>query len=91
MPDPNVPDIGPSPSPDPSRAAGGLRVTVDLNLCQAYAQCCYAAPESFELRGHEILFYDPAPARARRGEIERAVQACPVRAISLQADRGDTP
>lgn len=66
-----------------------LRVVVDLNRCQGYAQCCYAAPESFRLRGHEILFYDPAPPAARRGEIERAVQACPVRAISLQADVDD--
>ncbi|WP_019903608.1 ferredoxin [Methylobacterium sp. 77] len=68
-----------------------LRVVVDLNRCQGYAQCCYAAPGAFEVRGHEILFYDPAPPRARRGEIERAVQACPVRAISLQADQGEMP
>ena len=68
-----------------------LRVVVDLNRCQGYAQCCYAAPGAFEVRGHEILFYDPAPPRARRCEIERAVQACPVRAISLQADDGETP
>ena len=69
-----------------------LRVVVDLNRCQGYAQCCYAAPDAFILRGHEILFYDPAPPAARRGAIERAVQACPVRAISLQtgADDGET-
>ncbi len=68
-----------------------LRVVVDLNRCQGYAQCCYAAPGAFEVWGHEILFYDPAPPRARRGEIERAVQACPVRAISLQVEIGDAP
>ena len=68
-----------------------LSVVVDLNRCQGYAQCCYAAPEAFSLHGHEILFYDPAPPAERRGAIERAVQACPVRAISLQArpDDGD--
>lgn len=60
-----------------------MRVVVDLNRCQGYAQCCYAAPEHFELKGHEILFYDPAPPAEKRAEIERAVQACPVRAISL--------
>jgi len=78
---------------DPTRpvssGAAPLRVVVDLNQCQGYAQCCYAAPGAFEVRGHEILFYDPAPPRARRGEIERAVQACPVRAISLQVAFGD--
>jgi len=68
-----------------------LRVVVDLNRCQGYAQCCYAAPDAFAIRGHEILFYDPTPPAERRGAIERAVQACPVRAISLQAgpDDGD--
>lgn len=60
-----------------------LRVVVDLNRCQGYAQCCYAAPSRFVLRGHEILFYDPAPPDEERAEIERAALACPVRAISL--------
>lgn len=77
-------------SPD---RADALRVVVDLNRCQGYAQCCYAAPDDFALRGHEILFYDPTPAAERRGAIERAVQACPVRAISLQVapDDGEAP
>ncbi|WP_430910734.1 ferredoxin [Methylobacterium sp. sgz302541] len=66
-----------------------MRVVVDLNRCQGYAQCCYAAPDHFTLRGHEILFYDPAPPDERRGEIERAVQACPVRAISIDAPDAD--
>jgi ferredoxin len=73
---------------------GRMRVVVDLNRCQGYAQCCYAAPAHFELRGHEILFYDTAPPMAARGAIERAVLACPVRAISLQAaahEPGDAP
>lgn len=63
-----------------------MRVVVDLNRCQGYAQCCYAAPESFVLRGAEILFYDPAPKPEQRDRIERAAQACPVRAISVEAD-----
>ena len=62
-----------------------MRVVVDLNRCQGYAQCCYAAPESFELRGHEILFYDPAPPEEARARIERARLACPVRAIFVEA------
>ena len=63
--------------------AGPLRVVVDLNRCQGYAQCCYAAPEQFEMRGHEILFYDPTPPSEKQAEIARAAQACPVRAISF--------
>ena len=61
-----------------------MRVVVDLNRCQGYAQCCYAAPEHFEVRGHEILFYDPAPPEEKRAQIERAKHACPVRAIEVE-------
>ncbi|MCJ2050274.1 ferredoxin [Methylobacterium sp. J-070] len=61
-----------------------MRVVVDLNRCQGYAQCCYASPEHFVLRGHEVLFYDPEPPLEKAGEIERALQACPVRAISAE-------
>lgn len=70
----------------PCRKTSEMRVVVDLNRCQGYAQCCYAAPESFELRGAEILVYDPAPSAEHRGRIERAAQSCPVRAITVQAD-----
>ncbi|ACA18941.1 ferredoxin protein [Methylobacterium sp. 4-46] len=63
-----------------------MRVVVDLNRCQAYAQCCFAAPESFALHGPEVLVYDAAPPPERRREIERAVQACPVRAILLEVE-----
>jgi ferredoxin len=62
-----------------------MRVVVDLNRCQGYAQCCYAAPEAFALRGHEILFYDPAPPEEARARIERARLACPVQAIFVEA------
>ncbi|KQP69856.1 ferredoxin [Methylobacterium sp. Leaf112] len=84
MPVSNHDRIGTSPSPDPSRAAGGLQVSVDLNLCQAYAQCCYAAPEHFVLHGAEALHYDPAPSAAARQSIERARVACPVQAILVE-------
>jgi ferredoxin len=72
------------PSADGRRAAGGLRVTVDLNLCQAYAQCCYAAPDHFVLKGREALHYDPAPTASARDDIERARIACPVQAIRVE-------
>jgi ferredoxin len=69
-----------SPAPQP-----GLRVRVDLNLCQAYAQCCHAAPQHFRIEGHEALFYDPAPVARDRADIERARIACPVQAIRAVA------
>ncbi|MDB5646635.1 ferredoxin [Methylobacterium sp.] len=72
------------PNPDPQPSGGPLRVTVDLNLCQAYAQCCYAAPDHFVLNGREALHYDPAPSAAARADIERARIACPVQAIHVE-------
>lgn len=66
-----------------------MRVVVDLNRCQAYAQCCYAAPERFVLQGDEILVYDPAPPASDRAAIDRAVLACPVRAIRVEHDPAD--
>jgi ferredoxin len=62
-----------------------MRVIVDLNRCQAYGQCCFADPRSFQLKG-EVLVYDPTPPEERRRDIERAMNACPVRAIRVQFD-----
>lgn len=77
-------------SPRRDAPGAGLRVVVDLNRCQAYGQCCYAAPDQFVLQGREALFYDPAPPASARGAVERARLACPVQAISVEAppDRG---
>ncbi|WP_264045248.1 ferredoxin [Methylobacterium flocculans] len=74
------------PAPDTGNSHSGraLRVTVDLNLCQAYAQCCYAAPDHFVLKGREALHYDPAPSIRSRMDIERARIACPVQAIQVE-------
>ena len=66
----------------------GFRVSVDLNLCQDYAQCYYAAPRSFRIEGHEALFYDPAPASQDRAEIELACVVCPVQAIPVEECEG---
>lgn len=72
------------PPPRGDARGAGLRISVDLNRCQAYAQCCYAAPEQFVLHGREALFYDPAPPASARADVERARLACPVQAIRVQ-------
>ena len=56
-------------------AANPLHVVVDLNRCQAYAQCCFLAPTVFQLHGEEALWYDPAPDAAEREQVLRAVAA----------------
>jgi ferredoxin len=62
-----------------------VRVVVDLNRCQGYAQCVYQAPDVFELHGEEALMYDCGPAEAQRPDVVRAAAACPVQAIRYDA------
>ena len=35
-----------------------MRLVLDLNRCQGYAQCVFLAADVFELRGNEALHYD---------------------------------
>jgi ferredoxin len=72
-----------------STAPGPIHVVVDLNRCQAYAQCCFLAPGAFKLHGEEALWYDPAPDEAQRESILRAAAACPVQAILVEWQGAD--
>ncbi|MFI1740951.1 ferredoxin [Streptomyces sioyaensis] len=60
-----------------------MRIAVDLNRCQGYAQCVYLAHEDFRLTGQEALTYEPNPDDERRLQVERAAAACPVQAIVI--------
>jgi ferredoxin len=59
-----------------------MRILVDLNRCQSYGQCVFAAPSVFELRG-EALEYEYTPEDSLRGQVRRAAAACPVQAITI--------
>ncbi|MGW1725770.1 ferredoxin [Streptomyces sp. NPDC002306] len=61
-----------------------MRLVVDLNRCQGYAQCAFLAPDVFAMHGEESLLYDPQAEEARRAEVQRAVAACPVQAILVE-------
>lgn len=67
-----------------------MRVLVDLNRCQSYGQCVYAAPEVFRFRGPESLEYDHVPEPAFDRAVERAALACPMQAITLDRSAGPT-
>ena len=58
-----------------------MRLVVDMNQCQGYAQCAFHAPETFAIRGDEVLVYDPAPGQDQTEAVVRASAACPVKAI----------
>jgi ferredoxin len=62
-----------------------MRVVVDLNRCQAYAQCVFLAPDVFVLhKSEESLIYNPQPDVKHRQDILRAAHACPVQAIVVE-------
>lgn len=61
-----------------------MRLVVDLNKCQGYAQCAFLAPDVFAMHGEESLLYDPRPEEEQRERVARAVAACPVRAITAE-------
>ncbi|MFG2619182.1 ferredoxin [Streptomyces sp. NPDC048507] len=65
-----------------------MRLVVDLNRCQGYAQCAFLAPDVFAMHGDESLLYDPQASDDQRENVERAVHACPVRAILVDAMNG---
>ncbi|MFE7639109.1 ferredoxin [Kitasatospora sp. NPDC057518] len=65
-----------------------MKIVVDLNRCQGYAQCAFLAPRVFELHGEEALMYTPQPPDGQRERVLRAAAACPVQAILVE-DRAE--
>ncbi|OBH78643.1 ferredoxin [Mycobacterium scrofulaceum] len=63
-----------------------MRLVVDLNKCQGYAQCVPLAPDVLRLVGEEALAYDPNPDEAARQRVLRAAASCPVQAIILEVE-----
>jgi ferredoxin len=70
----------------PVRESRQMRIVVDLNRCQGYAQCVPLAPDVLKLHGEEALAYDPNPDDSQRQRVLRAVASCPVQAIQLELD-----
>ncbi|MFI8521668.1 ferredoxin [Streptomyces sp. NPDC085481] len=62
-----------------------VRIAVDLNRCQGYAQCAFLAPGIFAMHGEEALLYDPEADDAQREKLAQAAAACPVQAILVDA------
>ncbi|MFF3562328.1 ferredoxin [Streptomyces sp. NPDC002574] len=66
-----------------------MRLVVDLNRCQGFAQCAFLAPDVFVLHGEEALLSTPEFDATQREQVERAAAACPVQAILT--DYSDEP
>jgi ferredoxin len=79
---------GPEESNDLTRARSReteakMRIVIDLNRCQGYAQCIPLAPNVLKLHGEEAVMYDPNPDDSQRKQVLRAAASCPVQAIML--------
>lgn len=59
-----------------------MHVLVDLNRCQSYGQCVFAAPNTFRMPDTEVLEWDYQP-RDRDQTVLSAAHACPVQAITV--------
>ncbi len=63
-----------------------MQIEIDLNVCAAYANCTFEAPDVFAIddaSGKATVILD-GDLDARRDEIERAAESCPVQAIVLR-------
>jgi ferredoxin len=49
-----------------------MRLVIDLNKCQGYAQCIPLAPDVLRLNGEESVTYDPNPDNSQRQQVLRA-------------------
>ena len=62
----------------------GIRVEVDVDLCQGHAMCELEAPDYFSVpkRG-KVEILDAEPPDDAREEVERAVEMCPTQALLI--------
>jgi ferredoxin len=59
------------------------RISVDMGACASHAQCEFAAEAIFQLDDDGRLRYRADLADGDLPAAERAIRACPTRAISL--------
>lgn len=60
-----------------------IRIDVDMNQCQHYGQCVFEAPTIFHLNDDDKLEYVAEADDELRGEVENAVDVCPMQAIRI--------
>jgi ferredoxin len=61
-----------------------MKVVVDLAICQDHGQCCFAAPEVFELdEAGRLVVLTNEPTDSLRDKVEEAADVCPLQAITI--------
>lgn len=64
------------------------RVVVDREVCIGSGNCCFYAPNTFDL-DDELKSVVVDPAGDGPADVRAAVEGCPVNAISIHDDGGD--
>lgn len=60
-----------------------IKINVDMNKCQHYGQCVFEAPNIFKLNEDDKLEYVATADDAELGNIEAAIDVCPMQAIFI--------
>ena len=62
-----------------------MKVVLDMAICQDHGQCCFAAPEVFQLddAGKLVVLVD-SPDESLRDKVEEAADVCPLQAITVE-------
>ncbi len=64
-----------------------MQVSVDLRLCQGYANCVDAAPEVFDLGDNNlVLLLQDQPPESLEHAVREAARLCPVQAIKIESE-----
>ncbi len=61
-----------------------VTITVDMDKCQHYGQCCFEADDVFTLNDDGQLEYVAEADESRRADIESAADVCPMQAITVE-------
>ena len=61
-----------------------VRVTVDVDTCQGYGQCCFEAEDLFQLGDQPPVQVSAQVDESRRADAERAADVCPLQAITVE-------
>ncbi|MFM1917221.1 MAG: hypothetical protein RJB01_736 [Actinomycetota bacterium] len=61
-----------------------ITITVDMDQCQHYGQCCFEADDVFKLNDDGKLEYVKEVSDDRLADIESAADVCPMQAITFE-------
>lgn len=62
-----------------------MKIFVDRVKCQNHGQCAISAPNNFELDAEGVLQYQETFDGDDIGDVEDAVDSCPLQAIQLKS------